>query len=73
MRTIIEITKSVNSLPEWFIIACFFFYMWVITLLLLIRKDFPVKIGKKQRKVYDWIYIPWCYIGGILGSLFLMI
>ena len=67
MNKIIEIIKSINALPNWFILACFFFFMWAVTIFLLIRKDFPVKTKKKQRKIINWFYLSWCYFGAILG------
>lgn len=73
MELIIQLNNKLDLLPEWFMVAMFFLFMWAITLFLLVRKDFPVKNKKKQRKVYDWIYLPWCYIGGILGSLLILI
>ena len=72
MEIILQITEKINALPEWFMITCFFFSMWVVTLFLLIRKDFPVKIRTKQRKIYDWILLPWCYLGAFVGLFYLL-
>lgn len=63
MNLIIDIADKLSKTPDYFIVSCFFLFMWGITLVLLFRRrDEAERRITQKKKINDWIQIARGYL-----------